>query len=55
MNAFARFDEVIIAGYFLNGLSNLDVKFANLAPPIWTGRLVTPLFYSIFPKEILQG
>ena len=34
MKAYARFDEVLIAGYFLNGLSILDVKFADLAP-IW--------------------
>ena len=37
MKACARFDEVLFAGYFLNGLSILDMKFANLAPPIWTG------------------
>ena len=37
MKAIARFDEVYIAGYSLNRLSILDVKFANLAPPIWTG------------------
>ena len=30
MNVCARFDEVLIAGYLLNGLSILDVKFANL-------------------------
>ena len=34
MKARARFHEIIIAGYFLNGLSVLDVKFANLAP-LW--------------------
>ena len=32
MKACARFDEILIAGYFLNGLSILDVKFTNLAP-----------------------
>ena len=31
--AFAMFDEVLIAGYFLNGLLILYVQFANLAPP----------------------
>ena len=34
MNACARFDEVFIAGYFLNGLSIVDVTFASLAP-LW--------------------
>ena len=29
----ARFDEILNVGYFLNGLSILDVQFANLAPP----------------------
>ena len=33
MKADTRFDEILIVGYFLNGLSILDVKFANLAPP----------------------
>ena len=32
MKAYARFDEILTAGYFLNGLSILDVKFANLVP-----------------------
>ena len=32
MDACARFDKIVIAGYFLNGLSILDVKSANLAP-----------------------
>ena len=32
MKVCARIDEVLIAGYFLNGLSILDMKFANLAP-----------------------
>ena len=31
MKACARFDEVLIEGYFLNGLSILDVEFANFA------------------------
>ena len=31
MKACARFDEILIVGYFLNGLSILDVKFANLS------------------------
>ena len=29
MKACARFDEVLIAGYFLNGLSILEVKFVS--------------------------
>ena len=33
MKAYARFDEIINMGYFFNGLSILDVKFANLVPP----------------------
>ena len=32
MKACARSDEILIAGYFLYGLSILAVKFANLAP-----------------------
>ena len=34
MEVCARFDEVLIAGFLLNGLSILDKKFANLAP-LW--------------------
>ena len=34
MKACARFDEILKVGCSLNGLSILDVKFANLAP-IW--------------------
>ena len=30
MKACARFNEVLISQYFLNGLSILDVKFSNL-------------------------
>ena len=40
MKACARFDEILIAADFLNGLSILDVKFEkispSLTPPIWT-------------------
>ena len=32
-----RFHEILIVGYFLNGHSILDLKVANLTPPIWTG------------------
>ena len=32
MKACARFYGILIAEYYLNGLSVLDVKFANLAP-----------------------
>ena len=32
MKAYARFDEILTVGYLLNGLSILDVKFANLVP-----------------------
>ena len=34
MKTCARFGEILIARYFLNGLSILDVKFANLTP-LW--------------------
>ena len=34
MKAYARFHEVLNVGYSLNGLSILDVKFANLVP-LW--------------------
>ena len=34
MKACARFDEILIAGYLLKGLSILDLKFADLAP-LW--------------------
>ena len=34
MEACARFDEILTVGCFLNGLSILDVKCANLVP-IW--------------------
>ena len=34
MKAYARFDEILTMCYFLNGLSILDVKFANLVP-LW--------------------
>ena len=34
MKTCVRFDEVLIVGHFLNGLSILDVKFANSAP-LW--------------------
>ena len=34
MKAYARFDEILNREYFLNGLSILDVKFANLVP-LW--------------------
>ena len=30
MKAYGRFDEILTVGYFLNGLSILDLKFANL-------------------------
>ena len=40
MKAYASFDEILNVEYSLNGLSILDVKFANsqplLAPPMWT-------------------
>ena len=29
MKAYARFDEILNVGCFLNGLSILDMKFAN--------------------------
>ena len=48
MKPCARFDEILIAGYFLNGLSILDVKFANLAPLRETymdGMIGDPPFY----------
>ena len=32
MKACARFDEILVAGYFSNGLSILGVNFVNLAP-----------------------
>ena len=32
MKAYARFDEIRNVGYFSNGFSILDVKFANLVP-----------------------
>ena len=32
MKASAGFDEILTIGYFLNGLSILDVRFAHLAP-----------------------
>ena len=32
MKACVMFDEILSVVYFLNGLSILDVKFANLAP-----------------------
>ena len=34
MKACARLDEILNAGYLLNGLSILELKFANLAP-LW--------------------
>ena len=34
MKAYARFGEILNVGYFLYGLSSLDVKFANLVP-LW--------------------
>ena len=34
MKAYAMFDETLTAGYFLNGLSILDVKFAY-SVPLW--------------------
>ena len=34
MKAYARFDEILSAQYFLNGLSILDMKLANLVP-LW--------------------
>ena len=37
MKACAWFDEVLIADNTLNGLTFLDVKFANLAPPMLAG------------------
>ena len=37
MKAFARFDEILVARFFLNGPSISDVKFANLMTLIWTG------------------
>ena len=30
MNAYARFDEILTVGYFLNGLSILDVIIYNM-------------------------
>ena len=32
MKAYARFDESLTMGYFLNELLILDMKFANLVP-----------------------
>ena len=32
MKAYARFDLSLTMGYFLNGPSILEVKFANLVP-----------------------
>ena len=32
MKTFARFDEFPIAAYSINGLSILEVKFANSSP-----------------------
>ena len=56
MNGYARFDESLTMGYFLNELLILYMKFANVVP---LGRhlyerddwwLPPPFFYFWFPK-----
>ena len=67
MKACARFNKIPIVGYFLNALSILEVKFANLAalsrhlygrddwwPPFFKGDL-TRTFLQSFMEFLLWG
>ena len=52
MKVYARFDEILCV-FLLNGLSILDVEFANLVP-LWRHLygLITHLFNFRFSKGI---
>ena len=54
MRACARFDEVLITGYFLNGLLILDVQFANLATYM-DGITDDPFYFGFSKGDLANG
>ena len=57
LKGFAKFDDILMVGYFLNGTSILDVKLANLVPlwPTYTrDDWWTPFLFWIFKVYVMM-